>query len=93
MADQIERVLEKQGKPKDKEDLWYSPDYYKQYPQDLLEEVYPQHVQDIMKEAINALKIAGIYTQRVDWFLSGDDSEESLVSRLADDLKKLKEEQ
>jgi hypothetical protein len=93
MVDQIEQELERQGKPKDKEDLWLIDDYYKQHPQELFYETYPQEVQDIFKEAINALKIAGIYAQRVDWFLSGDDGEESLVSRLAADLKKLKEEQ
>ena len=42
-----------------------------------------------MKEAIKALKIAQVYAQRVDWLLSGDDGEESFLSRLDDELKKL----
>ena len=93
MADQIERKLERQGKPKDKEDLWYSKDYdYKMYPEELVYETYPENIQTIFKEAINALKVAAVYAQRVDWFLSGDDGEESLVSRLAEDLKKLKDQ-
>jgi hypothetical protein len=42
-----------------------------------------------MKEAVKALKIAQVYAQRVDWLLSGDDGEESFLSRLDDELKKL----
>jgi hypothetical protein len=92
MADKIERRLERQGKPRDKEYLWHDDTYYKKYPEELVYETYPENVQSIFKEAINALKVAAVYAQRVDWFISGDDGEESLVSRLAEDLKKLKEE-
>ena len=42
-----------------------------------------------MKEAVRALKIAQVYAQRVDWLLSGDDGEESFLSRLEEELKKL----
>jgi len=34
------------------------------------------------------LKIAKIYTQRVDWFISGDDGEETFYERLVEDLEK-----
>jgi hypothetical protein len=44
-----------------------------------------------MKEAVKALKIAQVYAQRVDWLLSGDDGEESFLSRLDDELKKLEQ--
>lgn len=40
-----------------------------------------------MREAIKALKIAHIYAQRVDWYLSGDDGEKSFLSRLEQELK------
>ena len=42
-----------------------------------------------MREAIKALKIAHIYAQRVDWYLSKDDGEESFISRLEQSLKEL----
>ena len=41
------------------------------------------------KLAVWYLKQAFVYTQRIDWLLSGDDGEETFHSRLASDLKKL----
>jgi len=32
------------------------------------------------------LELAGIYLQRIDWLVSGDDSEESFHERLQEDL-------
>lgn len=43
-----------------------------------------------MRDGVEALKTAYVYAQRIDWFLSGDDGEESFVSRLNDELEKLK---
>ena len=39
------------------------------------------------KEGYRKLKEAYIYAQRIDWFLSGDDSEETFHKRLKEDLK------
>jgi hypothetical protein len=44
------------------------------------------------KQAIDILKKAEVYTQRIDWLLSGDDSEETFHSRLKEDLNKIKDE-
>ena len=41
------------------------------------------------KEAVKVLRIAEVYTQRIDWLLSGDDGEDSFHRRLKDDLSKL----
>lgn len=41
------------------------------------------------KKALKVLKKAYIYAQRIDWFLSGDDSEESFHRRLKEELEKL----
>lgn len=46
-------------------------------------------MQQIFKEGIEILKKAEIYAQRIDWYLSGDDGEDSLVSRLKSDLDEL----
>jgi hypothetical protein len=42
-----------------------------------------------MEEAVKVLKIAQVYAHRVDWFLCGDDGEESFLRRLDEDLEKL----
>ena len=39
------------------------------------------------RKAIKALRIAGVYAQRVDWLLAGDDGEDSFHRRLAYGLK------
>jgi hypothetical protein len=44
------------------------------------------------KQAIDILRKAEIYTQRIDWLLSGDDSEETFHIRLKEDLNKIKNE-
>lgn len=40
--------------------------------------------------AVELLKKAQIYAHRIDWLLSGDDSEKSFHERLQGDLEKLK---
>ena len=41
------------------------------------------------KKGLIILRQAHIYTQRIDWLVSGDDGEESFITRLAEDLKEL----
>ena len=84
----IQQELDKQGQEKQIE-VW-EKEYYEKYPEARFEEVYREDVQQIFKDGIEALKKAEIYAQRIDWFLSGDDGEDSLVSRLKSDLEKLK---
>ena len=47
---------------------------------------------ETMKEAYRQIRIAEIYTQRVDWMMSGDDGEETMQKRLAEELKSLEDE-
>ena len=42
------------------------------------------------KKAVKVLRKAYIYAHRIDWFLSGDDGEETFHERLKEDLEKLK---
>lgn len=46
-------------------------------------------VGDMVKTA-NSLRLAAIYLQRIDWLVSGDDSEESYHKRLAEELEQFK---
>lgn len=85
----IEDELEQQGKLRDDVDEYWRKEYYEKYPEDRFNENYSEEVQQIMKDGIVALKRAYVYAQRIDWFLSGDDGEESLKRRLKEDLEKL----
>jgi hypothetical protein len=86
IADSIEHELNNQGKEKPKDKLYCDDEYYKRYPDEKYYYIYPPIVQEKMKEAIKQLRIAAIYAQRVDWFLSGDDGEENFIKRLEDEL-------
>ena len=91
IANSIEQELNKQGKEKPKDELYENEEYFKKYPKEKYYYRYPEIVQEKMREAIKQLKIAAVYTQRVDWFLSGDDGEESFIERLKEDLNALTE--
>jgi hypothetical protein len=47
---------------------------------------YPPEVLEKIKEGLDALKKAEIYTQRIDWLVSGDDGPETFLERLKEDL-------
>ena len=93
IADQIEQTIIKNGLEKTQEELknesWRDDSWYEKYPEDLFHYKYPDEVIEKMKEAVKALKIAQEYAQRVDWLLSGDDGEESFLSRLEENLKQI----
>ena len=65
---------------------------YDRYPYD--EDVLELSDESIetMKEAYRQIRIAEIYAQRVDWMMSGDDGEETMQKRLAEELKSLEDE-
>ena len=46
-----------------------------------------------IKENIRYLKRAYIFTQRIDWFISGDDCEENFYERLKEEIEKLEYEE
>ena len=53
---------------------------------------FPDYSEETIREfrkGISILKKAGVYAQRIDWLISGDDGEESFHKRLTEDLKKL----
>ncbi|TWJ14146.1 hypothetical protein JN06_01576 [Bacteroides zoogleoformans] len=45
-----------------------------------------------MKEAYRQIRIAEIYATRVDWMMSGDDSEENFRERIKEDLAEFEKE-
>lgn len=91
IADSIESDIEKNGKEKTKEELkaesWRDPSWYDKYPEDRCHHKYPDEVIEKFKEAVDLLRKAQIYAHRIDWLISGDDSEESFLKRLKQDLE------
>lgn len=55
-------------------------------------DAYPPKILEKFKEAVYVLRQAEVYAQRVDWFLSGDDSEENFLRRLNEDLSKIEKQ-
>ena len=94
IVEQIQETIDKNGLKLD-EDLikenkkWYGDDYYERFPEELYHYKYPDNVIEKFKEAVDILKKAEIYAQRIDWLLSGDDGEESFFTRLEEDLKQI----
>jgi len=79
IAEQIQNTIEKNGKPRKKEYEWEEDKYY-EFPEDIILE---------FKRAVAILKIAEIYANRIDYLLSGDDSEDNFRRRLKEELKGL----
>lgn len=66
--------------------------YYDCYPDeaDVLE--LSDETINVMKEAYRQIRIAEIYATRVDWMMSGNDSEESFRERIKEDLAEFERE-
>lgn len=67
--------------PEPKDD--FSDEWRKVFMQELKPETVKQ-----FKTGLLIMRMAYAYAQRIDWFLSGDDGEESFHKRLAEDLEK-----
>jgi hypothetical protein len=50
---------------------------------------YPPEVIAEFRKGLHYLRVAAVYTQRIDWLLCGDDGEECFLDRLHKDLSKL----
>jgi hypothetical protein len=50
---------------------------------------YSEETIEEFKQGLQALRIAYVYAQRIDWLVSGDDGEDSFHKRLRDELGQL----
>ena len=94
IADEVEQIIINNGRPKTQEELrdesWGRDNsWYEKYPEDLNHYRYPDDVIEEFKKGLDILRRAQVYTQRIDWLVSGDDGEESFHKRLKEDLSKL----
>ena len=87
IAYDITEELDRQGKPKPKKELFSSNEYYERHPEECFYITHREDVQKAMMDAVKALRIAAVYAQRVDYYLAEDDSEDSFISRLQDELE------
>ena len=93
IADEIDQLVRKNGRKKNEEEKkdypWRDSEWYNNHPKDEYHHEYAPAVIAELKQAVEILRIAGVYAQRVDWLISGDDGEESFLKRLEEDLQKL----
>lgn len=70
IADEIENIVKNDNRPD--------------------EDGYTRHYADStlrkLLEGVQALRVASVYAQRIDWLLSGDDGENTFHERLKEDL-------
>lgn len=90
ISEEIQNLIEKNGLEKTEEEIkeegWKDPNWYEKYPEDKFHRKYSEEALDQFKIAVDILKEAYIYAQRIDWLLSGDDSEEAFLIRLKNEL-------
>ncbi len=95
VADDIRKLIDQNGKEKTQDELKYSyvsEEWLEKYPGDRFHYKYSDEMLEKFREGLKHIEIAQIYMQRLDWLLSGDDGDESFMSRLDEDLKKLENE-
>jgi hypothetical protein len=94
ILESIEAQIDRSGRAKTKEELreWggYDPEYYEKYPEEKFYYKYSDEVINEFKIGVKKLKEAYIYAQRIDWLLSGDDGEETFLTRLKKELNENK---
>ena len=89
IAKDIEVALERSGTEIPIKERWKDKEWYEKHPEDGFYDTYDGEIKKRFEEAIKVLKKAEVYAQRIDWYLSGDDGEESFLKRLKEDLSKL----
>ncbi len=90
IAERVEHEIAISGKPKTerelKEESWRKDDWYERYPEDLNHHKLRDEILVEFKKAYEILRKAEIYAQRIDWYLAGDDGEDSFLERLEEEL-------
>jgi hypothetical protein len=97
IAEDIEQIIRNSGRKKTKEELkeesWRDSEWYKKYPEDLYHHKYPDDILEELKKGVKYLKLAHIYTHRIDYLIAGDDGEDSFRERLKNELDKFEKEE
>jgi len=90
IADNIQTTLDSQGEEISKKELYsFCDEYLEEHPEERYNYTYRKDIQEEFKKAVKILKQAEAYVNRIDWYLSGDDGEDSFISRLKEDLNEI----
>ena len=89
IARQIKAHLKEMGQPIPKDELYMNEQFYKDYPEELLNLDYSAETKQEFRNAIDILELAYLYTQRIDYLLAADDGEETFHKRLKKELEAL----
>lgn len=88
IANEIEREIYNSGRKKTDQELKDEiNNWYHGHKPDPIHYEYPEEVINEFIKAYKILRVAEIYAHRIDWLLSGDDGEETFLSRLSEDLQ------
>ena len=82
---EIDFIVEKNGKEKTPEEIneeWGDSNWYENSNEGKFYREFPVEIINEFKNAQKILKLAEIYTTRIDWLLSGDDNELDFLSKL-----------
>jgi hypothetical protein len=94
IANRVEYEIAVSGTPKTerelKEESWRNDDWYEKYPEDKFHYALRDEIMAEFKKGYEILRKAEIYAQRMDWYLAGDDGEDSFLERLREDLEILR---
>jgi len=88
----IRNVIDNNGKELTEEEMkahWSGPEWFEKYPEDKFHHKYSDEVIQEFKRGATLIQQAQTYMQRIDWLLSGDDGEESFLSRLKEELNQI----
>ena len=88
MADSLEELIERNGKAKTEEEIMEEGGAW--YPEDMFWHKYPAELIEEFKRGITSLRTAYVYAQRIDRLVSGDDSEETFIETLDEELNSIK---
>jgi len=93
IIESIQHIINNNKVEKTKKELdaetWHSEDWFEKYPEDKLHYNYSEEVINHFKKGVKVLEIAKVYAQRIDYLLSGDDGEDSFITRLNNELDKI----
>lgn len=91
LAEDISYEIDKMGKEIPEDQQWHGKEWLEGHPEDRRHHQYSPEIVARFKEAVQVLKRATIYAERIDYLLSGDDGDESFIKRMNEDLKKLEQ--
>jgi len=77
VIEKLEEIIVRNGAGEVRDEDYRDSEYFEEYSPETVEE---------FRKGLDLVKRAQVYIQRIDWLVSGDDSEDTFHKRLAEDL-------